>query len=231
MISMDYNGPVDTEIKSSAISLYPFCATFNTKLLEKWFGSEASGLQVKQSKDYLCGLINPNSLLRVLFQRRYKTDFQSFSHSINIDIIPLKYEYIKKEGGKTYCSLKLRNFLKAFLQIFIYSRFIYLINTLCVCLWGLYDSLGAGLETRPRVGQARNPASILGKGTRLLHSIQTQPPIQWELRMKHSRCETGHLSPSSAEVKTARSFTSSPPNVFMAWCSGTNLPLYRPIFI
>jgi hypothetical protein len=51
----------------------------------------------------------------------------------------------------------------------------------------------------------------------------TQPPIQWEpgalsLRTKPGR-EADHSPPSSAEVKGAWSYTSTPQYAFMAWCS------------
>jgi hypothetical protein len=44
----------------------------------------------------------------------------------------------------------------------------------------------------------------------------TQPPIQWvpgalSLGIKRAGCEADHSSPSSAEVKNAWSYTSTPP--------------------
>jgi hypothetical protein len=50
----------------------------------------------------------------------------------------------------------------------------------------------------------------------------TQPPLQW-LQITFSRCRTPrregyHSPPSSAGVKYAWSYASTPPNVFMAWC-------------
>jgi hypothetical protein len=51
----------------------------------------------------------------------------------------------------------------------------------------------------------------------------TQPSIQWEpgalsLGVKQPEREAGHSTPSSAEVKSAWSYTSTPQYVFMAWC-------------
>jgi hypothetical protein len=51
----------------------------------------------------------------------------------------------------------------------------------------------------------------------------TQPPIQWVpgalfLEVKRPRREADHSPPSSAEVKNAWSYTSTPQYVFMAWC-------------
>jgi len=51
----------------------------------------------------------------------------------------------------------------------------------------------------------------------------TQPPVQWvpgafPPRVKRSGREFDHSSPSSAEVKTAWKYTSTPQYVFMAWC-------------
>jgi hypothetical protein len=51
----------------------------------------------------------------------------------------------------------------------------------------------------------------------------TQPPIQWvpaafSLGVKRPGREVDHLPPSSAEVKNASSYTSTPQYVFMAWC-------------
>jgi hypothetical protein len=50
-----------------------------------------------------------------------------------------------------------------------------------------------------------------------------QPPIQWVPRalflgVKRPRREADHSPPSSAEVKNAWSYTSTPQYVFMAWC-------------
>jgi hypothetical protein len=52
----------------------------------------------------------------------------------------------------------------------------------------------------------------------------TQPPIQWvpgaiSLGVKRPVREADHTPPSSAEVKNAWSYTSSPQYAFMAWCS------------
>jgi hypothetical protein len=51
----------------------------------------------------------------------------------------------------------------------------------------------------------------------------TQSPFQWlpgalSLRVKRPGREADHSSPSSAEVKNAGSYTSTPQYVFMAWC-------------
>jgi hypothetical protein len=51
----------------------------------------------------------------------------------------------------------------------------------------------------------------------------TQPPIQWEpgalsLVAKRPERESDHSPPSSAEVKNAWSYTSTPQRVFMVWC-------------
>jgi hypothetical protein len=51
----------------------------------------------------------------------------------------------------------------------------------------------------------------------------TQPPIQWvrgalSLGIKRPGCEADHSPPSSAEIKNAWSYTSTPQYVFMAWC-------------
>jgi hypothetical protein len=52
----------------------------------------------------------------------------------------------------------------------------------------------------------------------------TQPPIQWvpgalSLGVKRPGREADHSPPSSAEVKNAWSYTSTPQYAFMAWCS------------
>jgi hypothetical protein len=51
----------------------------------------------------------------------------------------------------------------------------------------------------------------------------TQPPIRWvlgalSLGVKRKWREANHSLPSSAEVKNAWSYTSTPQYVFMAWC-------------
>jgi hypothetical protein len=51
----------------------------------------------------------------------------------------------------------------------------------------------------------------------------TQSPIQWvpgvlSLGVKRPGHEIDHSPPSSAEVKNARNYTSTPQYVFMAWC-------------
>jgi hypothetical protein len=50
-----------------------------------------------------------------------------------------------------------------------------------------------------------------------------QPPIQWvlgalSLGVKRPGHETDHSPPSSAEVKNASNYTSTPQYAFMAWC-------------
>jgi len=50
----------------------------------------------------------------------------------------------------------------------------------------------------------------------------TQPPIQWvtgtlSLGVKRPGREGDHSPPSSAEIKNAWSYTSTPPYVFMVW--------------
>jgi hypothetical protein len=52
----------------------------------------------------------------------------------------------------------------------------------------------------------------------------TQPPIQWvpgalSLEVKRPGREADHSPPTSAEVKNAWSYTSTPKYAFMAWCS------------
>jgi hypothetical protein len=49
----------------------------------------------------------------------------------------------------------------------------------------------------------------------------TQPPIQWIMEalstgVKWPGCEADHSAPSSAKVKNAWSYTSTPPHIFMA---------------
>jgi hypothetical protein len=51
----------------------------------------------------------------------------------------------------------------------------------------------------------------------------TQPPIQWvagvlSLGVKRPGSEADHPLPSSADVKNAWSYTSTPQYVFMVWC-------------
>jgi hypothetical protein len=51
----------------------------------------------------------------------------------------------------------------------------------------------------------------------------SQPPIQWvpgdlSLRVKWPEGKTDHSPPSSAEVKNAWRYTSTPQYVFMSWC-------------
>jgi len=60
----------------------------------------------------------------------------------------------------------------------------------------------------------------------------TQPPIQWVpprapfLGVKQPVHEADHLPPSSAEVKNALIYTSTPQYAFMAWCSVEAQGLY-----
>jgi len=56
-----------------------------------------------------------------------------------------------------------------------------------------------------------------------LFTTTTQPPIQLipgalSLGVKRPGREADHLSPPSAEVKNAWSYTSTPTYVFIAWC-------------
>jgi len=44
-----------------------------------------------------------------------------------------------------------------------------------------------------------------------------QPPTHWVSGIKWPERESIHLHPSSAEIKNAWSYTSTPPYVFMAW--------------
>jgi len=53
--------------------------------------------------------------------------------------------------------------------------------------------------------------------------VSTQPPIQWvpgalSPGVKQLKHEAEHLPISSAEVKNAWSYTSTPPYTFMTWC-------------
>jgi hypothetical protein len=68
----------------------------------------------------------------------------------------------------------------------------------------------------------------------------TQPPIQWEpgalsLGVKQPRRRADHSPPSSAEIKNAWCYTSTPPYAFMAWCSvkaqGLTIFIFYDIFI
>jgi hypothetical protein len=59
----------------------------------------------------------------------------------------------------------------------------------------------------------------------------TQPPIQWvpvvlSLGVKRPGCKADHSPPSSAEVKNARSYTSTPQYVFKSWCLEAQGQLY-----
>jgi hypothetical protein len=91
------------------------------------------------------------------------------------------------------------------------------------CVLGTWIGLGYGLGDRgfeSRQGlrivlftTASRPALVL-----------TQSPIQWvpgalSLGIKEARHEVDHSSPSSAEVKNACSYTSTPQYAFMALCS------------
>jgi hypothetical protein len=51
------------------------------------------------------------------------------------------------------------------------------------------------------------------------------------LGVKQLRYEADHLPPSSAEVKNAWSYTSTPPYVFMAWCLVKHRDNFTFIFI
>jgi hypothetical protein len=85
-------------------------------------------------------------------------------------------------------------------------------------------ALGCGLNDRG--SRVRFPA---GLGIFLFTTASrtalgfTQPPIQWvpgvlSLGVKRPGREADHSHPSSAEVKNAWSYTSTPQYVFLAWC-------------
>jgi hypothetical protein len=66
----------------------------------------------------------------------------------------------------------------------------------------------------------------------------TQPPIQrlpgdLSLRIKQPGRETEHSPPSSAVIKNAWSYTSTPQYAFMAWCSvkSTGTTLLLPLLL
>jgi hypothetical protein len=75
-----------------------------------------------------------------------------------------------------------------------------------------------GFESRQRLGIFRyTTASRTALGP-------TYPHIQWvsgavSLGVKRPGREADHSPPSSAEVKNAWSYTSTPQHTFMAWCS------------
>jgi hypothetical protein len=82
-----------------------------------------------------------------------------------------------------------------------------------------------GFESWQELGIFTSPQCRLALGP-------TQPPIQWVpgLGEKLLGHEADHSHPSSAEVKNAWSYTSTPLYAFMTWCSvkkstGTSLPL------
>jgi hypothetical protein len=63
----------------------------------------------------------------------------------------------------------------------------------------------------------------------------TKPPIQWvpgafSLGIKRTGREAGRSPPSSAEVKNAWSYTSTPQYAFMAWCSAKAQELLNRCF-
>jgi hypothetical protein len=85
-------------------------------------------------------------------------------------------------------------------------------------------SLSYGLDDRG--SRVRFPA---GLGIFLLTTASgtalrlTQPPIQWVpgvlfLGVKWPGSEADHSPPSSADVKNAWSYTSTPQHIFMVWC-------------
>jgi hypothetical protein len=86
-------------------------------------------------------------------------------------------------------------------------------------------ALGYGLDDRD--SRVQFPA---GLGIFLFTTVSRtalgpiQPPIQWvpgglSLGVKRPGREADHSPPSSAEVKNAWSYNSTPQYVFMAWCS------------
>jgi hypothetical protein len=98
------------------------------------------------------------------------------------------------------------------------------------CKWSFTTIEVLGFDSRQVLGIflfTTAPRTALGP---------TQPPIQWvpgalSLGVKRSGREADHSHPSSAEVKNAWGYNSTPRYAFMAWCSvkenstGTTLPL------
>jgi hypothetical protein len=89
-------------------------------------------------------------------------------------------------------------------------------------------ALGYGLDDRG----SRVRFSAGAGNFSLHHPVQngsgpTKPPIQWvsralSLGVKRPGREADHSPPSSAEVKNAWSYTSTPQYVFMVWCLVTH---------
>jgi hypothetical protein len=93
------------------------------------------------------------------------------------------------------------------IYLFIYlPAFIYIFVYLAVCLLSIVYSL-----------------FIVPEFVYIMALWPTQPPTQWipgalSLGVKRPGGEANHSPPSSAEVKNAWSYTSTPQYVFMAWC-------------
>jgi hypothetical protein len=85
-------------------------------------------------------------------------------------------------------------------------------------------ALGYGLDDRSSGFDSRRGLGIFLFTTAFRTALgPTQPPIQWvpgalSLGIRRPGCEAEHSPPSSAEVKNACSYTSTPQYVFMAWC-------------
>jgi hypothetical protein len=98
-----------------------------------------------------------------------------------------------------------------------------------------YFIIGAGLAqwyiAGLRAGRSGVRIPIEAGNYSLHHRVQTgsgahPPPIQWvpgviSLGVKRPGRKADHSPPSSAEVKNAWSYTSTPAYAFMAWCSVT----------
>jgi len=90
--------------------------------------------------------------------------------------------------------------------------------------------LGYGLDDRGSISvKARKVIFLFATASRP-NLGPTQSPIQLVtkilyLGIKRSGCETDPSPPPSAEVKNAQNYTSTPPYIFMMWCTGTNLAL------
>jgi len=101
--------------------------------------------------------------------------------------------------------------------------------------WSSDQWLYYGLEDRDSIpGRARDLS--------LHHRVQTHSeahPASYSTvtgnpfpSVKGGGCEGDHSHPSSAELKYARSYTSTPPHIFIAWCLiKQRIPLHRVIVI
>jgi hypothetical protein len=99
-------------------------------------------------------------------------------------------------------------------------------------------SIGAGIaewyKAELRAGRSGIRVPAEAGNFCLYHRVPTQPPIQWVpgtlfLGVKRPDREVDHSPPSSAEVKNAWSYTSTPlmllRGVVLSKSTGTNLPL------